>query len=418
MTMDIISERKITVLLIEDDLDDVLFIRNFLKTRRQDVPKFDLVDFNRLRQGVEYLENGGPADVILLDLSLPDGHGLKTISQVLLASPQVPIIVLTDLNDEGTAIKALREGVHDYLIKGKVDSDLLIRAICYAIERYRLMTNLRQIDRLTLEVNEQKRMGELKDEFVSAVSHELRTPLTIIQNAVSNLKDEIGGPLTEDQQAILEVTTRNCERLAKLINDLLDLSRLESGKTQLYRRRLEPGPFFQEVVNNFSTLAQEAGVQLVLETMPKLPAIYVDIDMLVQVMNNLLNNALRFAKQRIVLRIAERKDTLSPLSDGPEEVARFLQISVVDDGIGISEKDIGLIFNKFAQINRPVGGSGYKGTGLGLVICKDIIELHQGKIWVESKPAEGARFHFILPTEAAYSAVSLNVGAKDARIAH
>jgi len=388
MTAETQVTREIHVLLIEDDPDDVILIQHFLEGFHPDLPVVTLAYRHRLREGIAYLALH-KVDVILLDLSLPDGRGLETISQMLSAASDTPIIVLTDLNDESTAIRALREGVHDYLVKGKVDGDLLMRTICYAIERFQHITKIRRIEQLKSEITEQRRISELKDEFVSAVSHELRTPLTIIQNAVVNLRDGIAGPLSEEQAMIVAVTNRNCERLAKLINDLLDLSRLESGELKLCCRQLDPGSFFAETMTGFKTLASERGISLSLELADNLPTLSVDSDMIVQVLNNLIHNALRFAKAQVILRV-----------QATQSASAGVQISVIDDGMGMSPKDMAIIFNKFAQVNRPMGGDGYKGTGLGLVICKDIIELHQGRIWVESEVGAGAQFHFFLPVTA------------------
>ena len=259
------------------------------------------------------------------------------------------------------------------------------------------LTDIRRVVHLTAEINEKSRVEKLKDEFISIVSHEMRTPLTIIKGAVSNLKDGIVGDLNEKQIKVLDTTNRNIDRLARIINDLLDLSRLESGKTKIHRRKLELTALIDEIISNFSNAASERNIQIESEIPHGLPAVFADGDMIVQVLTNLIQNALRYAKSKITIR--GYKENLRPDIAGKADknYQEMIKIGVIDDGTGIAKNDLALLFNKFEQINRPEGGSGYKGTGLGLAICKQIITLNHGKIWANSDTGKGAEFYFLLP---------------------
>lgn len=253
------------------------------------------------------------------------------------------------------------------------------------------ITDLERIERLKAEIIERQRIDRLKDEFISTVSHELRTPLTIVKGAIDNLKDGIAGPLMEKQAKVIQISHNNINRLVKIINDLLDLSRLESGRTQINRHEVHTISILQETVQNFQLQADQKNITLTSLFEDAIPNIFADPDLLTQVLTNLMDNALRYAKSTIKLKASVTESALK------EEPLNFVQISVMDDGPGISSDKVGILFNKFVQLNRPSGGAGYKGTGLGLAICKEIIKKHQGKIWVKGSKDVGTEFCFVLP---------------------
>ena len=234
------------------------------------------------------------------------------------------------------------------------------------------------------DITERKRLDQLKDDFVSTVSHELRMPLAIIKEAVGNLKDGIAGALTEKQAAVVEIAGNNVNRLQRLISDLLDIARLESGAAKVRFDRVDLVLLIGEVVQNFLATAKKQNLVLKTKMAKKLPPAYADGDMVHQVLNNLVDNAIRYAKKTVVVEVA-------PVSNAQ------IRVSVIDDGTGVETAHLETIFNKFHQVNRPKGGAGYKGTGLGLTICKEIIERHGGKIWAEATAKNKTQFHFTLP---------------------
>jgi signal transduction histidine kinase len=245
-----------------------------------------------------------------------------------------------------------------------------------------------------VDITRRKQLEELKDEFIGTVSHELRTPLTIIKGAVCNLRDGTVGELNEKQQRMVELGHSNVNRLERIINNLLDLSRLESDRSKLNRTDLPLYELIQETVDSFKDLAEKSGLKFTFKKISSIPNAYADGDMIVQVITNLVNNAMRYAKKEIDVKICiVNKIEGRELEKGK----RQLQVYVHDDGEGIPKERIGDLFNKFVQLNRKAGVSSYKGTGLGLSISKAIIDRHQGKIWAESKPGEGTKFIFTLP---------------------
>jgi signal transduction histidine kinase len=243
------------------------------------------------------------------------------------------------------------------------------------------ITDLRRVEQLKAEIKERQRMDKLKDELMSAVSHEMKSPLTIIKAATSNLEEGLAGPLTQDQASLVKMQTKNVARLNKIIDNILDLSRLESGKAQITPENIDAAQLIRETLSGYRLVASERDIIIEQELPERLP-VYADPELLIQVVSNLIDNALRFTKTRILIRAQAAPDHRA-------------QISVSDDGAGIPASRIGELFNKFVQVSRK--GEGYKGTGLGLAICKDIVERQQGRIWVESVEGRGAQFHFQLP---------------------
>ncbi|MBI4374975.1 MAG: response regulator, partial [Elusimicrobia bacterium] len=243
------------------------------------------------------------------------------------------------------------------------------------------ISGLQKVEQLRAEIKERRRLDELKDKLLGTVSHELRTPLTIIKGAIDNLYEGLAGPLQGRQGELIGIAHRNLARLSKMINNLLDLSRLESGMARITRRAFSPEALVSQALEDFQSTSKNRKIRLEAELSPNLPDVYADPELISEVLVNLVDNALRFAKSSV---------GISARVSGERVV-----ISIVDDGEGIPADKIGDLFNKFVQINRSAGG-GYKGTGLGLAICKEIMDLHGETITVESPPARarGSRSPF------------------------
>jgi signal transduction histidine kinase len=228
----------------------------------------------------------------------------------------------------------------------------------------------------------------LKSDFVSNVSHELRTPLTAIKGAVDLMLREVAGPLTEKQIHYLTRLRSNTQHLAGLINDLLDLSKIEAGKIEVRSSRVSLSGLVHEAVEVLRPVAAEKVIAL--ETTIREPAILVRADWhkINQVLMNLLGNAIKFTP-------VQGRVTVSASRNGEESA----QVSVSDTGPGIPADQQEKIFAKFYQITE-LNGTNPKGTGLGLAISKALVELHGGRIWVESEPSRGSTFCFTLPLSA------------------
>lgn len=237
---------------------------------------------------------------------------------------------------------------------------------------------------LMQDVTPFRELDKLKSEFIAAVSHELRTPLTSMNMSIDILLRNVLGPTNERQQDLLVSTKEDCARLIMLVNDLLKLSKLETGAEPLQFAEVSIYPLAQAAAQSFSIPASEYDITLVNEISPDVPIVNADAERLTWVFTNLISNALRFTPQGGTIRLSS------------EIRGADLLCLVSDTGIGISSEHLDRIFDAFVQIN-PDGVSASGSVGLGLSIAKRIVEAHGGRIWAESSPGEGSRFWFSLP---------------------
>jgi signal transduction histidine kinase len=233
-------------------------------------------------------------------------------------------------------------------------------------------------------VEQLQELDRLKSAFVTIVSHELRTPLTSIKGFVENMLQGLTGPLNEKQQHYLTRIHLNAERLTRMLNELLDLSRIEAGKMQLLATPLSLQDLFSDLLDGFQPLARQKSIDMDVVFADVVPPVQADRDKLYEVVANLLDNAIKFTPSGGRVQIsAEVQDV------------RFVRIGVSDTGCGIAEEDRPKVFQKFYRVNSVTGSS--TGAGLGLSIAKGLIELHGGTMDVESEPGKGSRFYFTLP---------------------
>jgi len=239
----------------------------------------------------------------------------------------------------------------------------------------------KELEEKTRRVQE---LDKLKSEFISTVSHELRTPLSITKEGISLVLDRIPGEINQKQERLLITAKDNIDRLARIINSLLDISKIEAGKLELRRDLVNLFDLIKLIVSSFGPKASKKELELI----TTLPAkgkteVYADPDKIIQVLTNLVNNALKFTeKGSIEIKV--------------EDEEKILKCSIIDTGVGIAQEDLPKVFSKFQQFGRTEGG-GDRGTGLGLSIAKGLVEMHHGEIWVESELGKGAKFIFTLP---------------------
>lgn len=239
---------------------------------------------------------------------------------------------------------------------------------------------------------ELRELDRLKSAFLANMSHELRTPMNSIIGYTELLLDGVDGKINKEQASSLTKVGNNAKHLLQLINDILDMSKIESGKMELDIREVDIQALAQSVASTFEPAISKKGLSLVFHFAKELPHVYVDEDKVRQILINLLSNAIKFTNRgRIVIRV-------NPSMRGikSDEPPLFVQVSVEDTGIGIKEEDIDKLFDKFSQIDVSTIRQ-YEGTGLGLSIARGLVVLHKGVIWAESKFEVGSKFHFTLP---------------------
>jgi PAS domain S-box-containing protein len=523
----------LNILLVEDNPGDVRLLQEILRevttTRCQIIPVMTLA---AAIEQLSYVEIGPIAqvppqiansfDIILLDLSLPDSQGIASFLDLRDRSGHIPIIVLTGLDDENLAISAMQQGAQDYLIKGRVDSSLLLRSMRYAIERERTETALRQakneleqrvIERtrdlqttqdslrdalqqvnfhfensplaaiewdrdfrvvrwsaaaerifgwsskqvlgkrlgewkfvadedsqrisqvmkrfisgsetsnittnrnycqdgtiincewynsvlldddgkmesvfsLALDVTHRYQVERMKNEFIAVVSHELRTPLTSIYGSLKLLDSGILKREPVKEKRLLTIAVESTDRLMRLVNDILDIERIESGTVQMIKSVCNVADLMAKVVDQIEPLIEEAGIKLSVSNAGG--NVWVDIDRMIQTFTNLISNAIKFSPKGSTIWFTASKQSGQML------------FQVRDQGRGIPPDKLNIIFERFQQVDASDARSG-EGTGLGLAISRSIIEQHGGHLWVESVLGEGSTFSCVLARSPATS---------------
>ncbi|MBO5738928.1 hypothetical protein J6R97_06270 [bacterium] len=248
-----------------------------------------------------------------------------------------------------------------------------------------------------------QKLERLKSEFISIVSHELRTPLTAIKNAMDIVLSGKAGDMTENIEKFCSMGKRNAIRLSGIVNDLLDISKIEAGKMDFKFELTNIEPVIEAVKNNLSEVAKEKDLIISYNPSGNPVEVYADLNRIEQVLTNLVSNAIKFTpnsgKIEITSQVVNARELQYDQSfeeDIKNLQGNYLQICVEDHGIGIERKDLNHVFDKFAQIenslSRQVGGS-----GLGLPIARQLIESHNGAIWCDSEINKGSRFYFVIP---------------------
>ncbi len=368
------KELSTQVLLIEDNPGDADLVRLRLVDGQS---KADVTCVNRLSDGLAALKEKTPS-VILLDLNLPDSRGAETFRKVLEKAPDVPIVILSGQDDELLAIKALHQGVQDYLVKGNISSSGLDRAIRYAVERQALLRSLEM---------SRKQQLEFKNQFLSHVSHELRTPLTCIHQFATILFDGLAGETSPEQRDHLKTILKSVNQLGAMVRDLLEASRAESGKIRIESRCVAIGELIRQAVAMMQPAAREKEVALEVGVDTRIPFVHGDPGRILEVLINLIENGIKFTPQGGSVTV---QACLVPTD--PE----FVYISVADTGCGVTPEARALVFERLYQDPNAIDNS-RKGLGLGLFITKELVNLHGGRIWVASEPGNGSTFSFTLP---------------------
>lgn len=358
----------IPVLLIEDNQGDACLIEELLDEAR--TVSFHIEVAGTLAAGLERIDRV-PVRAVLLDLSLPDSQGLGTLTQLRTQAPDLPVIVLTGLEDERLALQAVHEGAQDYIVKGQVDGWQLGRALRYAIERESLRSELQSKNR-QIEIANQE-----LEAFTYSVSHDLRAPLHSIMSFAEILITECAAELQDDSRHYLQLISANAQELSKLLEALLSLSRLH--RQPLTKQPVNMRELVQQVV---AELPPQEGrtVQITVGDMPVCDA---DPVLIKQVWVNLVANAVKFTRKRPVAQV----------EIGYERQKQESVFFVRDNGVGFDMEAADKLFGVFQRLHRE---DEYEGSGAGLAIVQRIIRRHGGHVWADAALDRGATFYFTL----------------------
>ena len=379
--------KKIHVLFIDDE-------ENVLKSleRMFHNEAYGIVTTTSTQQALEVITRE-PIKVVLSDQRMPNMNGVEFLRRVKEKKPDIVRILFTAYSDLTAAESAINVSeVYRYISKPWTEEELK-SSVHQALLHYDLVLENRRLTQETKEKNKELQTAnqklttlyDIQKEFSATVSHELRTPLASIKAAIDIVISGTPGPLTDDQKNFLGKAKDNIDRLNRLINDILDLAQLESGKTSLKIENKNVNDLIRAVLDMHQPVARSKGIALEAALDAGLAPVPLDDDKMRQVLVNLLSNAIKFTD-------AGGVKILSVLNPQDQSV----RVSVEDSGPGIKTDDIPKLFHKFQQLGEP-GLRKTGGTGLGLAICQEIIRQHGGKIWVESELGKGSRFCFTLP---------------------
>jgi signal transduction histidine kinase len=343
-------------------------------------------------------------DAVLLDLKMPGMDGIETLKELRKHDPNIPVIMITAFGDIATAVEAIKLGAYDFVEKPPQISRIVV-TLKRAIEKAELEREIRALGKNIEEsaaikqaYDKLRELDQVKTTFLSSVSHELRTPLTSIvgyadvsRKKLAKLQSDISGTDLKISKHVKQVEenlvtiAHESERLSGLIESILDLTAMEAGTAEWMWQPLSLQEIIEDSADKFLPAFQKKGLELVVSVEESLPLIRGDNYRFFKVLHQILTNSLVFTEQGGVKLSARHID-------------KTIVLSITDTGKGIPASQCGEIFEKFSQVGDALTDKP-KGVGLGLTICKLIVEYHGGKIGVESEPGKGSVFTIVLPVE-------------------
>lgn len=396
-------DRPLKILVVDDDLADRMLIRRVLRGTNLELSEVDEVDCGAA--AIATLTDRS-YDCVFLDYRLPDLDGLKLIQKLRSNGLNLPLIVLTGQGDQEIAVELMKAGASDYVVKARLNADLIAQCIRSALRIYEAeeavrhaqqeiqITNAlllqqnqaveehrRAIQRQNVEVI---RASRLKSEFLATMSHELRTPLNAIIGFSQLLLRRREKVWTEQQTEMIERIHRNADNLLALLNEILDFSKLDAQRLELHPEPMNLATLCKDTIAEMQSLAEQKSLSLALEIQLQQPIINNDPARLRQVLTNLISNAIKFTEQGEV--------RLSMREDGEDKVI----LAVADTGRGMAPEELNYIFEAFRQVDQSYTRK-HTGTGLGLAIVDAIVTLMGGTIEVDSAPHQGTTFSVCLP---------------------
>ena len=415
----VIEDKSLKILLVEDNPGDVLIIRELLRSSALDT---SIRHVTTLKETL-MVSLEGNYDIILLDLGLPDSIGVETLKKILVFDTRSPVVVMTGLDDEDMALESLRQGAQDYIVKSRLNSDILLRGIKYAIERKKINDLLKESEdryRKLSEELEQKvkerthdlestnyllnqeliehhlaedalkkseaslrELNATKDKFFNIIAHDLKNPFTSLLGSTEVLNENMKNMDTDRIRDLIQVINDSARSGYAVLQNLLVWSRSQTGLITYSPEEFNLKYTIDECIADMKGYYPRKEITLISETEGNME-IYADRNMIVSILRNLVDNAIKFTPGYGTVRIFARNH------EGE------VTISISDTGIGIPEKNIGELFRLDKKFTRP-GTNKEQGTGLGLKICKEFIDMQSGKIEVKSTVNKGSEFIFKIP---------------------
>jgi signal transduction histidine kinase len=364
--------------------------------------RYEVLGARNVEEALAIIRQGGIA-VIMADQRMPGVSGSELLAQVATLEPDVTRILMTAYADIDAVMQAINQGKIYYYVSKPWESNELEAIIDKAVEYHDLLRERRcliaelqranneleaKVQARTQELQEKnfalEEMNTLKNEFLGMAAHDLRSPIGNIQNLTELILDHDGGMEQEERVEVVTMIHNLSQGMMNLLNDLLDITTIESGKIDLQPAPVIMRPYLREIEHYHRLLAERKKIHLTTEIADNIPMVVFDKERIRQVLNNLLSNAVKFSPMHTVVRLR-----VHPTPAG-------IEFSVIDQGQGIRSEEQSKLFGAFQRTStKPTAGE--HSTGLGLSICKKIVELHGGSIGVESAVGRGSRFFFVLP---------------------
>jgi signal transduction histidine kinase len=389
-------QEQLRVLSIDDDPGDALILRRHLNN----IPGREITLHHFCEAGAALAELARTdIDIIFVDYMLRAETGLDVLKAIRDSGDSRPVVILTGRGDEELAAEVMQAGASGYLPKRALSTASLDRCISDTIERHLLREALeehrRELERINHDLS--RRNEEIRS-FYHTVSHELTTPLTSACEFLSLVIDGIAGPITDTQREYLAIARESCDQMAACVKDLVEITRLETGKMVINTGPIAPGALISRAVAAMVPAARRKGIRLRHRNEADLPAVLADETRMAQVLANLLSNALKFTEGGGEVTVSAEVGADRP---------GLVTVSVTDTGRGIEGQHLDRIFDPLYQSDSS-DATERRGLGLGLAISRELVKLHGGDIWVESEPGKGSTFSFTIPqsctTESATSA--------------
>lgn len=368
------TDQKIKVLLIDDDEDDYLIIRSIFAS----IPESPFVlswrsTFEEAKRAIVRNEH----NVYLIDYRLGEHTGLELLEFAQADKRPEPFILLTGAGDRNLERKSMKLAAADYLVKGTFNAELLSRTLHYALQR-------KQAEEL--RVQHLIELNRAKDEFISLASHQLRTPATGVKQYIGMVLEGFVGDLTDTQRAMLLKAYDSNERQLRIVSDLLKVAQVDAGKVILRKTDVPLGVMIQDIIKEQQETIDSREQTVIFQTPDPDIIAHIDHDTIRMVIENIVDNASKYSGVSKTIRIELNQS------------AKNVEITIADEGVGISPEGRARLFQKFSRIDNPLSTQ-VGGTGLGLYWAKKIVDLHHGSIRCNSVVNQGTTFTIILPKE-------------------
>lgn len=359
------------ILIVEDNLADFELIDLRLKR----VGNYQTSNAKTLEEALDMLQNH-KFKMILLDLGLPDSQGERTFDKIIEKFNNIPIVLMTGLNDQELGLSLIKKGAQDFLLKDEITSFNLRKSIGYASNRFETQKALKESE------EKLKHSNQTKDKFFSILAHDLRNPIGSFVVTTDYLSTCLEEDDLDDVKVLISEMNKSSKKTLELLENLLVWAKTQNGQIGCSPQIIDLSLTIDSVISLVKTKKNIGDINFI-SNIPNKTMIFADSNMLHTILRNLITNAVKFSNE-----------TGNIYIDFVEKSSEFV-ISVKDEGIGLSEKDINRLF-KLDINTQSIGKSDLKGSGLGLLLVQEFVELHDGRVWVESQEDKGSTFFFTI----------------------